>query len=110
MKSLFTQALMIAFFGLVGTQVNAKAITTAEALRAEETRLIEEIIANDLQSMDILSSFEIESKIYIYDTEGNLLKESSIKEWNSSEMKKILAKSDFLAEVDGSQYFLFDCK
>lgn len=110
MKTNAIKTTLLGIFAMVALTSSAFAGGKEVALKNEEVRLMDNIVNADIKELEMLASFEEEAKIMIYDTEGNLLHETKLSNWNNAETKKLVSKSDFLAEVGGNQYFLLECK
>lgn len=110
MKTNMIKTTILGIFAIVAMTSSAFAGGKEISLKDQEVLLIEGIVKADIKELEMLASFEEESKVLIYDAEGNLVHESTLSNWNNAETKKLISKSDFLAEVGGNQYFLLDCK
>lgn len=107
MKTL-AKTILVGTFAIVAmsSELYAGKKEAAISLKVQEEILMEEIVAHELEDLAFLASFETEASIYFYDAQGLLVHEARISQLSNPETKKLLKKSDFLADVDGSQYFL----
>lgn len=106
MKTQILKTTFIGIFALVTISSSAFAGTKEATTKTKEDKLIEQVVKSDLELFQSLEPVATETNVYVYDVKGNLVFEAKLKDSQSRKAKRIINKSDFLAEVNGSQYFI----
>jgi len=109
MKTNLIKTTILGLFAIVAINSSAFA-SEKEVSTKEENRALAHIVLDDVKELEFFAPLEETSKVFIYNTDGALVYETTIGNWNNIETKKLISKSNFLAEVEGNQYFLLEGK
>lgn len=107
MKMNLIKTTILGLFAIVALNSSAFAGEKEDSIK-EKNRLMTTTVLDDVKELEFFAPLEETAKVFIYNTSGGLVYETTIGNWNTIETKKLISKSNFLAEVAGNQYFLLE--
>jgi hypothetical protein len=107
MKTNLIKTTILGLFAIVALNSGAFAGEKEDSAK-EKNRIMTNIVIDDVKELEFFAPLQETAKVFIYNTNGVLVYETTIGNWNNIETKKLISKSNFLAEMQGNQYFLLE--